>query len=702
MKKHFFIGIFILIFSCPLLFAQTSEEKKVLDEINFVRTDPAGYVTKVLEPLVDGGLGTYQKAVVECISLLKTMKPCHKLVWSNGLYKAAKAGVEDKPVDKKPDTRFDGRISKYASWESCGEMVVFGYDKASDVVLSLLLDMQSPNRDHRRIIFSHEFTHLSSSIGESEQYKNCCVLDFAKSCISYEDLPKSVYHADVSQQVVSEINLARTKPLEYITTRLNLVEAGDGELKKKISNLIQYLKKMNPLPELTHSEDLCISAENSVNDVGFRNGMVIQSPNWEKNIRNVRNWGAVSEALFYGESDPRVAVMNMLLDADSNNRSNLLSPNMNYAGANLGQSTVLCVDLATWHDSQNTPSEGLLSSDAPSKIVEEINWARTNPKEYVKARLEPLLRDETSSFQSDLRELIKDMNGMKSVAPLTVLKDLNDCAKDWTDVQGKKTSTEYDTNWQKRFSSYGIFNSACELTYFGKASPDLAVATMLVDHDLKNRDRRKKLLSADYRFIGTATEIHGVFSCMAVVDLVSDFIPNEESVLNSVMVDSKNNVTQGERDVLDEINFARTSPKEYVEKRLKNLVANEKTSFQSALSELIDQMNSMEDLPALIFSTDLHKCAEDFAQSAGKKGITTIEESWIERVVGDKDWKKAGEVVSLGKYSAKDIVIQLLVAPNVPNGANRKILFSKDFTNVGISIAPHSKNDVICVIDLRD
>ncbi|MBQ2528769.1 MAG: hypothetical protein II547_00800, partial [Treponema sp.] len=72
------------------VFAQTAEEKKVLDEINLARTAPQEYVKKVLEPLVDGTLGKYQSAVVECISLLKTMKPRSEISWSTGLFDAAR------------------------------------------------------------------------------------------------------------------------------------------------------------------------------------------------------------------------------------------------------------------------------------------------------------------------------------------------------------------------------------------------------------------------------------------------------------------------------------------------------------------------------------------------------------------------------------------------------------------------------------
>ena len=52
------------------------------------------------------------------------------------------------------------------------------------------------------------------------------------------------------------------------------------------------------------------------------------------------------------------------------------------------------------------------------EVVEEINFARTQPKEYVKARLQPYVDAGTAS--EAMKECIKEMNGKAPLKPLQV------------------------------------------------------------------------------------------------------------------------------------------------------------------------------------------------------------------------------------------------------------------------------------------
>ena len=67
---------------------------------------------------------------------------------------------------------------------------------------------------------------------------------------------------------------------------------------------------------------------------------------------------------------------------------------------------------------------------------------------------------------------------------------------------------------------------------------------------------------------------------------------------------------------------------------------------------------------------------------------------------GSVSWSKAAELVSLGCYTAKDIVIQLLVDDGVSDRGHRRILLNKDMTHAGVAIDVHPKYGTICVIDL--
>ena len=698
MKKFCLVLSLVTIFSAAV-FAQSSEERKVLDEINLARTAPKEYVKKVLEPLVDGTLGSYQSAVVECISLMRTMNPVPALSWSSGLYKSAKEKTLGENERNAAD--YDSRISKYVSWKSCGEMTVYGYSDARGVVLSLLLDMESDKRSHRRVIFSDRFSHLGAAIRENGTYKNDCVLDFASGCISYDDLPDSLYHEDEVRQLISEINLARTKPLDYISTRLGVLAKDGGSMKKDVAALITYLKNFTPVPELEYSKELCGSAEKFVRGSNYSgSGKLSQSTTWERNIRSLRNWGAVAEAFTVGESDPRAAVIRMLSDSTSGNRDNLLSASLNYAGGFIGENSVVCVDMASWHVLENTPANGILASDAASDMIYEINWARTKPREYAKVRLEPLVKNEANDFQKALSDLIREMEKGKSVPALKIMAGLNDAASEWVLAQGKTASTTYDSKWQTRIARYGILNGGGEVLYFGDEIPELAVARMLVDEKFPAKNQRKALLSSAYSYIGAATSVHGVYTGMALVELASDFVPKNDSVLESGISSYGNGVTLAESGVVDEINFARAHPQEYVSTRLAALVSSEKNSFQTALGELISEMNSMAPLPEIDFSIGLHDACAEFADSAAKKGRTVSDTFWLERVDRFCEWDRAAELISLGCYTPEDIVMQLLIDDQIAGRGHRRILLNGELDAAGVAIGRHSKTGTICVIDL--
>ncbi len=697
------LSVFTVLSASTLSYSQSAEEKKVLDEINLARSNPQTYVKKVLEPLVDGTLGQYQSAVIECISQLRTMKPLPELQWSSGLYKSAAECVSQKSKDgsEAADLNYSSRISKYISWTSCGEMVAFGHGDARSIVLSLLLDIPLADRPHRRAVFSDKFTHLGAAIGTHSVYENSCALDFASGCISFDRLPGIVYHEDYARQIVSEINIARTKPLEYISTRLEVLGAGSGKFGDEVKSLISYLKKMDSVNALVFNEKLCESARTFVNGTKVSEGVkVYQTKTWERNIRKGRNWGTVAQAFVVGETDPRAAVLRMLLDASSKNRTNLLSPDVNYAGAFVGANSLVCVDLGNWYDSENTTMEGLLEMDAASAMIEEINWARTKPAEYSKARLEPLVKKDGSVFQKALAELIKELSSMKSVPALKTVEALNKAASEWTSSAGKNISTSYDANWQKRIAKYGIMKGGSEALYFGDDTPEMAVASMLIDEALLKRGRRRALLSASNRYVGASTAVHGIHKGMALVELAGFFVPNEESALVSPKSSIDESVTVAEIDVINEINLARTNPKEYVRTRLHELVSTEKNTFQTALGELITEMNLMQPVKEVGFSKGLHDAADEFVRTAGKKGSKESESAWLERVDRAVQWKKAGEIISVGCYDAKAIVLQLLIDDGIASRAHRNILLNGELTEAGAAIGQNSRYGIMCVIDL--
>lgn len=687
-----------------LVFAQTAEEKKVLDEINFARTQPKIYAQEVLEPLIDGTESEYQSAVTESINFLNKLSPVSELFWSSGLYESAaeeSAGVEKYGYDS-TDPNYSARISKYTSWKSCGEMDVFGYSDARGIVVSSILDILSQDNAHRDMIFSKKFTHFGSAIGNHKTFGGHCVMDFASDCISYNDLPGALYKDISAEQVVSEINLARTNPAEYIATRLLPIKPDSGKFADDIQSLISYLEKMESVQALVYNSSLCSAAERFVSRARPVAGTPLpQSDQWKNNICKTRSWGIVSEAFIVGESDPRAAVIRMLLDGKSNNRKNLLWGELNFAGACVGINSVVCVDLASWHDETNIPEDTLINPDSTSKIIAELNLARTNPKEYSATRLAPLVKKDSSQFQKALSELMRELSSMKPLPALTVVDDLNKAASQWTDYLNKNSVAAYDADWLERISQFGRLDGGSEVLYFGESTPEQTVINLLVNEKNSSRKSRKALLSKSYTCVGVSASVHGVYSGVALIELASNFIPANELVLPSKASSYGKTVTVSEVDVLKEINLARAKPKEYVKTRLTPLVTSEKNAYQTALAELISELNKMGPVSELKFSTQLHDAAAEYVESAVDKTKLDSESQWLARI--EKfvpNWKKAGEVISGGCYTAKDIALQLLIDNGVAKRGHRRILLNGDLNQAGVAIGENSKFGIMCCIDL--
>lgn len=152
--------------------------------------------------------------------------------------------------------------------------------------------------------------------------------------------------------------------------------------------------------------------------------------------------------------------------------------------------------------------------------------------------------------------------------------------------------------------------------------------------------------------------------------------------------------------VIDEMNYARTKPMEYVDKRLKPLVTNEINTYQSFLAECISEMESMKALQPLTYNEACYLAAKEWVEKSGPKGTVGHENNFAERITKNGlAWKAAGENCSYGIATPKEIVIQLLVDSGVESRGHRKNILSKDFTFAGAAIGPHKSYNVMCCID---
>jgi uncharacterized protein YkwD len=179
-------------------------------------------------------------------------------------------------------------------------------------------------------------------------------------------------------------------------------------------------------------------------------------------------------------------------------------------------------------------------------------------------------------------------------------------------------------------------------------------------------------------------------------------------------------LTPLEEGVLNEINLARTNPKQYLSflegqrplyhgKRFERpgeipIVTQEGVA---ALDEAIHYLRSAKPVPPLDSSIGLSRAASDHATDQGRTGAmghkgTDGSDPW-DRMSRYGTWqRKAAENISYGSDNARDIVMQQVIDDGVHDREHRTNLFNPEFHFVGIGCEPHVRYRNVCVIDFAE
>ena len=174
--------------------------KQILDELNLLRGDPKKYSAKVSRTLKYYKDKIYSKPgkpsietregavnVEACISYLSSTRPFPALKWSNSLYLAAQAHVDDiGPLGLMGHNSSDGteaadRIGRYSKWSgSLGENIDYGNCTAEDIVISLIVDDGVLARGQRLNIMNRDHRLAGVALGCHAEYQYLCVVVFAE------------------------------------------------------------------------------------------------------------------------------------------------------------------------------------------------------------------------------------------------------------------------------------------------------------------------------------------------------------------------------------------------------------------------------------------------------------------------------------------------------------------------------------------
>lgn len=200
--------------------------------------------------------------------------------------------------------------------------------------------------------------------------------------------------------------------------------------------------------------------------------------------------------------------------------------------------------------------------------------------------------------------------------------------------------------------------------------------------------------------------------------------PRETESVAIEVLDTARNVdylSEIEKDVILEMNKARTNPKKYAElyivpfakkfrsdgTYMKNGVIMLTREGVAAVNECIEEMSERKPVGILRPEKGLALAAQSHATSQAQAGgyghEGTDGSSPFTRIEKYGVFHTAGENISYGCKTAREIVLQLLVDDGVQNRGHRKNLFNPAFTQTGVGYADgHKVYKAECVITYAD
>lgn len=162
-------------------------QERIVEELNFVRSDPDGYAD-----IIEQRLGSYdgkegKRAIREAIDLLRQTRPRPALVHSSHVAKAARDHVKDQSStgrighDGSDGSMPGARIDRYVKTLGYGENIQYGLLDPRDIIVELLIDDGVPDRGHRINILDPRFEFVGVATGPHARYRHMCVMDFTRT-----------------------------------------------------------------------------------------------------------------------------------------------------------------------------------------------------------------------------------------------------------------------------------------------------------------------------------------------------------------------------------------------------------------------------------------------------------------------------------------------------------------------------------------
>ena len=187
-------------------------ENEIYQIHNELRKNPQSFIPKLKESLNhfrdkiyhkpgEDPIQTYEgpEAIENAIEFLKAQKPVEELTYDENISLACKDHVHDLGVkgltshEGSDGKNISDRIEKYCEWEgAAAENLDFGFKKAENIILNMLIDDGVQERNQRYNLFHPNFKYIGIGAGPHRDYGVCVVIGYAMDIRPLGSEPKNV------------------------------------------------------------------------------------------------------------------------------------------------------------------------------------------------------------------------------------------------------------------------------------------------------------------------------------------------------------------------------------------------------------------------------------------------------------------------------------------------------------------------------
>ena len=142
------------------------------------------------------------------------------------------------------------------------------------------------------------------------------------------------------------------------------------------------------------------------------------------------------------------------------------------------------------------------------EVLDLVNEARTQPKQFLKERVEPYIIENELERVRETRSLVQTLKKLDPLPPLVFKENLNQMAQDFAEEAGKKGWVGH-IKTQQRFEKYApeMENTGENIQFIYNDAVSIVI-DLLIDQGVQGYGHRKNILDPNFDFFGFGIAPH--------------------------------------------------------------------------------------------------------------------------------------------------------------------------------------------------